>query len=98
MKKIAKKRKKEVLKPKFLDLRGFLGFFILQELSRKPKSGDELAAAIGSRKGSILTPGTIYPALKRLRLQKLIRYRRLGRKKVYVLTDQGKREHQLHCW
>lgn len=102
MKKNAKKYKKNrlfvkayskaYLVPKFLDFRGFLGFFILHELSKKPLSGDGLAAAIGSRKGAVLTPGTIYPALKRLRLQKLIQYKRDGRKKVYVLTDLGIKE------
>ena len=78
--------------PKFIELRGFLSFFILHELNNTPLSGDELARVIGERKSNTLTPGTIYPALKRLRRQKLISYRRIGRKKVYSLTDLGKRE------
>jgi len=78
--------------PKYIDVKGLLSFHILDLLSKKQLCGDELADIIGNKKYGKLTPGTIYPALKRLRLQKLIRYRRLGRKKVYVLTDQGKRE------
>jgi DNA-binding PadR family transcriptional regulator len=80
------------LAPKHVELRGFLSFFILHELDNNSSSGDELARIIGRRKNIVLTPGTIYPALKRLRRQKLILYRRNGRKKVYFLTDQGKRE------
>jgi DNA-binding PadR family transcriptional regulator len=78
--------------PKYIELRGFLSFFILHELDDKPSSGDELAGIVGGRKNTTLTPGTIYPALKRLRRQKLIQYRRKGRKKVYYLTDHGKKE------
>ena len=55
-------------------------------------SGDELAKTVGERKGSVLAAGTIYPALKRLRKQKLIKYNRKGRKKMYCLTDAGKYE------
>jgi len=80
------------LVPKYIELRGFLSFFILHELDDKSASGDELARIIGGRKTATLTPGTIYPALKRLRRQKLVQYRRNGRKKVYYLTDQGKKE------
>jgi len=47
---------------------------------------------IGKRKGVVLTPGTIYPALKRLRRQKLVKYRRDGRKKLYFLTPSGLKE------
>lgn len=90
MKKNVQKSKKQV--PKFIELKGFLSFFILHELSKHKMSGDELAASIGSRKGVVLTPGTIYPALKRLRRQKLISYKRNGRKKVYDLTLLGQKE------
>jgi len=80
------------LVPKFVELKGFLSFFILHELGGTPLAGDELARIIGDRRNGMLTPGTIYPALKRLRRQKLVSYRRIGRKKVYSLTDQGKKE------
>lgn len=91
VKKLASKSTLKLI-PKYIELRGFLSFFILHELSVTPSSGDELARAIGGRKNIVLTPGTIYPALKRLRRQKLILYRRKGRKKIYFLTDPGKRE------
>ena len=87
---VLKKNEKNV--PKYLEIKGFLSFFILHELEGKQLSGDDLAKVIGERKKTVLTPGTIYPALKRLRRQKLIKYRRNGRKKVYFLTSDGKRE------
>lgn len=94
VKKSVKKTSKKIQKstPKYIELKGFLSFFILHELGRKDHSGDELAMLIGERKGSELTPGTIYPALKRLRRQKLIHYKRNGRKKIYSLTPNGSKE------
>ena len=76
----------------YLELKGFLSFLILHELNLKSLCGDELSKAIGKRRNCTLTPGTIYPALKRLRRKKLIAYRRQGRKKVYSLTDDGNEE------
>ncbi len=79
-------------KSEFLELKGFLSFLILHELNVAKLSGDELSAKIGKRRGSVLTPGTIYPALKRLRKNKLISYKRKGRKKIYSLTELGDKE------
>lgn len=85
-------KRPQKLTPKYIELKGFLSFFILHELNKKDHSGDELSRIIGERKGANLTAGTIYPALKRLRRQKLIQYKRNGRKKVYSLTVNGSRE------
>ncbi len=71
---------------------GFLTFLILHELKKKELCGDELANIIGRRKGSKLTPGTIYPALKKLRDYKLIKLKQKGRKKNYSLTKKGEKE------
>jgi len=76
-----------------INLRGFLSFHILHELRRKRLCGDELAETIGKKKSSKLTPGTIYPALKNLRHNKLVTFRQEGRKKIYTLTPQGKKEY-----
>ncbi len=75
-----------------IEFRGFLSFLILHELGKEPLYGEQLAERIGARKGEKLTPGTIYPALKRLRRFKLVSYARDGRKKVYSLTPEGKKE------
>jgi DNA-binding PadR family transcriptional regulator len=75
-----------------LGLKGFLSFLILHELKLGQLCGDELSKKIGKRKGTALTPGTIYPTLKRLRRAKLISFRRQGRKKMYTLTESGQKE------
>lgn len=76
-----------------LEFKGFLSFLILHELSKKNLCGDDLAQKIGVRRGSELTPGTIYPALKRLHKEKLLKRKKDGRKKYYSLTDSGKEEY-----
>lgn len=80
------------LESKYFEFKGFLSFLILHEVSIKPLAGDDLAKRIGARKGTVLTPGTIYPALKFLRRNKLIKYKKFGRKKVYSLTEEGEKE------
>lgn len=75
-----------------IELTAPLGFLVLHEL-RSPASGTALAERIGKRKGSgVLTPGTIYPALKELHRKRLVSYRSHGRKKIYSLTSKGEDE------
>ena|SRR3989338_7040121 len=81
--------------PKYIDLKGLLSFRIVNELSKDKLCGDDLAKIIGERKGSKLTPGTIYPALKRLRKLKLIKHTKKGRKKTYFLTKNGIKEQKI---
>ncbi|MFH1332191.1 MAG: PadR family transcriptional regulator [archaeon] len=81
--------------PEFLDLRGFLSFHILHELKKGKRCGDDLALSIGSRKGTKLTPGTIYPALKKLKKHQLVVYKKDGRKKIYELTKKGEKEYLI---
>lgn len=76
----------------YMELKGFLSFLILHEVGQKKLCGEDLAKKIGRRKGAMLTPGTIYPALKKLRKKKLVKYRREGRKKIYFLTETGEKE------
>lgn len=75
-----------------IEFKGLLSFLILHELSSESLFGDQLAERIGSRKGEKLTPGTIYPALKKLRKFKLVIFAKDGRRKVYSLTPSGKAE------
>ena len=81
--------------PEILSMKGFLMFQILHELQGNRLCGDDLANIIGSKKGSKLTPGTIYPALKFLRKHKLVKHRKYGRKKFYNITDKGEEEYNL---
>jgi len=75
-----------------IEFKGFLSFLILHELSKEQLYGEQLAERIGKRKGAPLTAGTIYPALKKLRKYKLVTFERDGRKKIYALTPDGKKE------
>ncbi len=68
-----------------------LAFLLLHEL-RTPSTGTELAKRIGDRRGALLTPGTIYPALKTLHRKHLITYRSSGREKRYKLSMRGEQE------
>lgn len=81
--------------PKHISLKGFLAIQILHELRKNELCGDELAKIIGKRKGSKLTPGTIYPTLKFLRKNKLVKYNQNGRKKEYFLTKKGENEYKI---
>jgi DNA-binding PadR family transcriptional regulator len=75
-----------------IEFKGLLSFLILHELSAKMLAGEDLAKKIGKRKGSTLTPGTIYPALKKLKNNKLVKFVKKGRRKEYYLTDNGKKD------
>lgn len=81
--------------PKYIDFRGFLRFQILYLLNKKKLCGDDLADIIGKKKFGKLTPGTIYPALKYLRSNKLVSFKQDGRKKIYKLTKKGERKYKI---
>lgn len=87
-------KKKPVVRSKagHLAFKGFLSFLILHELASRQLYGEQLAERVGGRKGGVLTPGTIYPALKNLRAQRLVVFSKDGRKKIYALTAGGKAE------
>lgn len=70
-------------------MRGMLAFYILWLLSKQSMNGLEIAEAIGKRRGTTPTPGTIYPALKELRLKELVNMERKGRTTEYSLTKSG---------
>jgi PadR family transcriptional regulator PadR len=76
--------------PNCCDMRGMLSFFILWLLAKEPMNGRELSEELGKRRGVTPTPGTIYPALKELRLKGLVAMERKGRTTVYTLTEQGR--------
>ena len=89
LKKVAELKKQRTT---LIEFKGFLSFLILHELNQKPLAGEDLAEKIGRRKGTVLTPGTIYPALKKLKNNKLVKFEKQGRRKVYTLTKKGKEE------
>ena len=76
------------------DMKGFLSFLILWEVSKKPLNGIQLSKALEKRRGHKPSPGTIYPALKELKEAKLIL---ADKNKTYSLTEKGKLELHHSC-
>ena len=83
--------------PNCCDMRGMLSFHILWLLSKKPRNGQELSEALGKRRGTNPTPGTIYPALKELRTRKMVEMEKKGRTIIYTLSDEGKEDLDKAC-
>lgn len=81
--------------PAFLDMRGLLAFWILWELRLGPLSGVQIGERLAWRRGSGLSPGTLYPALASLEEDGLVRKRRDGRETTYEVTSRG--EDELAC-
>ncbi len=78
--------------PAFVDLRGLLSFWLLWELRLGPLIGAQLAERLEWRRGTSLSPGTLYPALSQLEKAKLVQKKRDGRETQYRLTPQGTAE------
>ena len=77
------------------DMRGLLSFLMLFLLSRRPMHGKEIADEIEVRRGYRPSPGTIYPALKTLRVAGLIKEKRCGQKIIYELTATGEKSYRI---
>ncbi len=77
------------------DMRGMLSFQILWLLSKRDMHGEELASEIAKRRGEKPKAGTIYPALKELRLKGLIKGKRKGKIIMYSLTQTGRKSVKL---
>ncbi len=71
-------------------MRGYLSFSVLYLLAKKPMYGSEIASALTTRRYDRPTPGTIYPALKALQEEGLIKPEGKSGKKVYRLTREGR--------
>ena len=73
--------------------KGFLTFLILWIISRKSKTGAEIALEIQKRKGRKPSPGTIYPVLKQMKENKLVS---IDENKSYTLTEKGEKNLEDH--
>jgi len=67
-------------------------FYTVLLLHEKPRHGYELIHSIGEKLESKISPGQMYPFLKKLQKNKLIKVKASGEreKKVYILTKEGK--------
>jgi len=78
-------------------LRGFFRYFVLYALKDGPSHGYALMRRISEITGIDYIPssGVLYPTLHALEREGLVRSRVEGRRKVYELTEKGRRELEL---
>jgi len=72
-------------------MRGMLSFLLLFLISKKSMTGKELSEELEKRRGEKPSPGTIYPALKYLRENGLIKEHKYGKEIKYTITENGKK-------
>ena len=73
--------------------RGDLKFVILRMVSRKPMHGYEVMQALEEESGGAYkpSPGSVYPTLQMLEDEGYVRAREEEGKKIYEVTDEGRR-------
>lgn len=75
--------------------RGILTIYILHTIKRKPKSGYEILMEIKEKTRDTWIPskGTIYPLLKQLKEEGLIKIKEQGKrsKNIFSITSEGKK-------
>lgn len=77
-------------------MRGFLRFIVLRLISQNDMSGEDISKEIQKRKGTKPSPGTIYPVLKALSKNGLIKeIKSIGKEKKYTITKEGKKELEI---
>ena len=75
------------------ETRGFLALIMMWLVSKKKMTGAEIALELEKRKGSRPSPGTIYPVLKYLNENNLIKeIKGKGKLKRYEITKKGREE------
>ena len=74
-------------------LTGYLRLIVMRNLSDKKLSGYDLIKQIEKDTGTWRPSfGSIYPLLEKLLNEKLVQVEQLGRRKVYSLTKEGKKQ------
>ncbi len=73
------------------DFRGILKLLILKELERREDTGYGLIQRISVKTSKKPSPGSIYPLLKELTNAGFLNVRIEGRKKMYSLSEKGKK-------
>ena len=76
---------------------GRLRLYLLKLLDDGPRHGYELIRLLEERFLGLYTPsaGTVYPRLQRMEAEGLVTHQAVGGRKVYQITDLGRRELRL---
>jgi len=76
--------------------RGSIKFFVLMTLDQQPLHGYGIIKAIGEMSGRVPSAGIIYPTLQMLEDQGCVAMSVQDHKKVYAITDDGRRFLEEH--
>ncbi len=76
------------------EMKGYLTYLILWILGTNRMNGAEIGRELEKRRGTMPSPGTIYPALKDLKNKGLID---VDNDKKYSLTSKGEKELSSAC-
>ena len=82
-------------KPEFIDMKGLLSFQIMWILNRQSMCGEELIEALGKMRFDAPSPGTLYPALNKLKQEGLVESKRDNKRVVYTPTLKGRKDLEL---
>jgi DNA-binding PadR family transcriptional regulator len=79
--------------------RGIIRSLILDAISAEARHGYEIIHAISAKSGGVYRPsaGAIYPTLQLLEDQGLAHAAQQDDRKVYAITDEGRKELQAHA-
>ncbi|MEM3055579.1 MAG: PadR family transcriptional regulator, partial [Candidatus Bathyarchaeia archaeon] len=72
-------------------IRNFSNVIILLELRRRALGGHDIISCIQNKFQVTLSPSTVYSSLYSLEKNGFVKGRYLCRKKVYAITDKGKK-------
>ena len=76
-------------------IRGYLKLVVLRALSKKDMSGYDLIEYTYEQTELIRpSSGAIYPLLSRMKKDGLLNVKKVGRRKVYSLTEKGRKFHK----
>ncbi len=86
------------MRSSFISVRGYFKYLVLYILSEGPLHGYGIMRKISElfKLGYVPSSGILYPTLKMLEKEGLIRHRVEGRRRVYELTSKGKEVLEEH--
>ena len=79
--------------------RGLVRYLVLDAIAKQPRHGYEIIQVIGERSGGAYrpSPGVVYPTLQMLEELGHARTVTKDERKVYAITDEGRRDLQEHA-
>ena len=81
-------------KVKVRGIKAFLDFIVASILLKENCGGYEILAKIHENLGLLLSPGVLYPTLHEMEKKELIKVEKVGRKKVFSITEKGVNWHE----